>query len=83
MRNLGDTTNKIVGGLTAVAVAAGLLLTTTAGTAAADGDRKYIGSYFSWADCEADAVRYRGSDGDADCFYNSFRDMYDLYAWSF
>ena len=75
-------TNKIVGGLTAVAAAVGLLLTGTAGTAEA-GDKKYIGSYFSWADCEADAVRYRGSDGDAECLYNSFRDMYDLYAWSF
>ncbi|MCP3798149.1 hypothetical protein NLX83_02655 [Allokutzneria sp. A3M-2-11 16] len=74
-------TNKIVGGLSAVAVAAGLLL--TAGTAEAAVDKKYIGSYFSWTDCEADAQRFRGSDGDAECLYNSFRDMYDLYAWSF
>ncbi|WP_086819218.1 hypothetical protein [Allokutzneria sp. NRRL B-24872] len=75
-------TTKIIGGLTAVIAAVGIMLTGATGTAHA-GDWKYYGSYWTWTECESDADRFRGSDGDAKCPYNSMRDMYDLYVRSF
>ncbi|WP_344882638.1 hypothetical protein [Allokutzneria multivorans] len=68
-------TTKIIGGLTAVAAAVGILLTGAAGTASANT------LYFTEADCEADAAKIRSGDVGATCTYDLFRNMYELHVW--